>query len=710
MGDIKLGEIIAEKKPLMLTGQDRFGHMMIAGPTGCGKTSKIIKPCIWQDLLDIKSKRIKKEKLLLEHKIWQQRKIEKIKNDNRKNDAEKHGLIQEVLAKEPEIKDLQEYIAGLTVVEPKGDLAADVVEMCQALDLPYIYINPMDENTHKFNIMEGEPDIVAESTRTVLRNLFGKQEPFFAQVQETTARNTVLLMKRLRGDDIDIIDIARALRTQDVLQELVNELAAISSDTDDLVQFYRAEVFGVLQDRFYQFAMGLRQQLEDIGFNKYLQRVLIGRSDVNLDEHLAKGGILIVNTAMGELGKLGDVFGQFVVMYMQNAVFRRPGNEFTRPHHYMWIDEAPRYLNPDFERLLAIGRSYRCATTLAIQTLDQLKLEEKEAFAGVVLSNCRTKVIFGGLPARDAETFEAEFGSDLKRIKQHTYNYRRINPLPPLLPKTFRTTKQDEVRYTFTQIMELQSEGKKAEALVKYINKGAMQKPEKIMTHVGNYQKPKLYLMEEKKLEHYREAVAQNRLITPLDDLKLGAQLGREIFLPKWLHARSQEQSPQSELPPIPVEESSYCEPISEENAYQSNHFDADEPLVKISPKEEDNVVYLTPSESETVDVDEDGYKVYAFPVIAEEQAEEQESQEKKAPSENAEKTPAAKESNQSDVRRRPSPAEKKINASFRRPQPKEIPGEKEVDQEKKEEKKHQENHGGVTIEYRQEPREEEFF
>ena len=51
--------------------------------------------------------------------------------------------------------------------------------------------------------------------------------------------------------------------------------------------------------------------------------------------------------------------------------------------------QSPRYVNQDFERLLAIGRSFRCATTLALQTTDQLVLVDKPAFSGIVISNCR---------------------------------------------------------------------------------------------------------------------------------------------------------------------------------------------------------------------------------------------------------------------------------------------------------------------------------
>ncbi|KXG76730.1 type IV secretory system conjugative DNA transfer family protein [Thermotalea metallivorans] len=503
MGQLVLGKSTTKGEYVTVPEIDRFGHMLIVGPNGSGKTSKIIKPCIWQDLLDIKRKKKRYEDFIKKETEKANRAIEAIKARNISLE-EKLEKIQKILdAKEKSIKEInpQEYKAGLSIIEPKGDLCEDVVKMCQTLDLPYIYIDPLNPNTHKLNIMQGDPDIIAESNRTVLRNLFGKQEAFFAQVQETTARNTILLLKKILGDKIDIIDVIRALRSESHMMSYLNAYRNRYGD-DDLVEYFTTEVFGTLKDKFYQFALGLRQQLEDIGQNRYLQRVLIGNSDIDLDKHLEEGGILIVNTAMGTLGKLGDVFGQFVMNHLQNAVFRRPGNEKTRPYHYLWVDEAPRYINPDLERLLAIGRSYRCSTNLAVQTTAQLQLETNRLFDQVVLTNCKTKIIFGGLPADEAKIFEKEFGADKKNIKQYTYQYNQVVPMPALLPKSYRASEKEENRYTYTEIMELQSWQKEAEALVKYTAYGAIQPPEKIITSLGDYSKlPDEFIEDEKKVQ-----------------------------------------------------------------------------------------------------------------------------------------------------------------------------------------------------------------
>ena len=204
---------------------------------------------------------------------------------------------------------------------------------------------------------------------------------------------------------MDLHDVVQILRDQEKLKSEVQKLEQAAGTNDDLVQYFQKEILGSLKSDYQKFAMGLRMQLEDLLGDDMLKKVITGNSDINFDEHLEKGGILIVNTAMGRLGKLGDAFGTFVVMHLQNAVFRRPGTEHTRTPHVLIIDEAPRYINPDFERLLAIGRSFRCACVLAIQSLGQLQLEEK-SLLNIVMTNCRSKVIFGGTDEEDARKLE----------------------------------------------------------------------------------------------------------------------------------------------------------------------------------------------------------------------------------------------------------------------------------------------------------------
>lgn len=406
-------------RPVIIKHHDRYLHTMCIGTTGTGKSSRVLKPMIEQDLKAI----AKGEKL------------------------------------------------GVTIIEPKGDFADDVAAMCRSMKVPYIYINPLNPATPRFNPMSGEPELVAEIMRTVLRSLFGRQEAFFRLNQEVAARNTALLVKKIKGEDATMLDMVEALREQSILAMMVSNLERAEGESA-LTQYFKTEVMGDMKDKMQQFTLGLRLQLEDITGNQMMRRVMIGKSDVDLDKHLAEGGVLIINTAMGELGKLGDAFGQFIMMHFQQAVFRRKGTERTRTPHVLYIDEFPRYVNPDFERLLAIGRSYRCATVLALQTTAQMVHEDRPTFRDIVLETCRNKIILNLGSEEDAKRFSKEFG-EYEVIKQ-TPSYKRDGMLIiPWRLDSMREEFRTKERYSYTDLMELP----RYHAVVRTVVDGQPQQP-----------------------------------------------------------------------------------------------------------------------------------------------------------------------------------------------------------------------------------------
>lgn len=389
--------------PIVWQGSDCFTHMLAVGPTRCGKTATILKPMIYQLLLQ-----------------------------------KKRGVP-----------------LGISVVEPKGDVAAMVAEMCEEMDIPCTHVDPEKMNSARFNPMEGDTDTVAEATVVVLKGLFGKQDAFFATVQELSARNVTKLLKELHGNNMDIIDVMNTLRDQNVLQQKVSELKHRDGMTD-LVHFFEAELLGSMREKYQQFVIGLRAQLENIVSNESLRTIMTGKSDVNIDEHLATGGVLAVNTALGKLRKAGDAFGQFMIMHLQNGTFRRPGTEDTRIPHFLIVDEYSRYINPDVEIFLSLAAEYRVAGIFATQSLGQLEIESgslgPKAMKQAILTSCRNKICFGGISAQDAQDFADEFGKDKVIMRQSTYKNRIL--LPRLFPDSYRDTEDEEYRFDPTDLMD----------------------------------------------------------------------------------------------------------------------------------------------------------------------------------------------------------------------------------------------------------------
>ena len=391
------------KPKIVWGGKDAFTHMLVIGPTRCGKTSTILKPMIYQILM-----------------------------------AKKRGKR-----------------VGLSVIEPKGDVALMVAETSRALNIPYTHVDPLRDDSHVLNVMEGDMDDITEATVVVLKSLFGKQEAFFATIQELSARKITQLLKTLHGDNINLMDVVMTIRDPRLLDAKVAQLKSQQGETD-LVQFFETELLGAQRAEYQKYVMGLRGQLENITSNRYLKRIMMGKSSINLDQHFEEGGILAINTAMGKLRNAGDAFGQFAMMHLQSTTYRRPGTEATRIPHYLIVDEASRYMTPENERFLSIAAEYKTSAIFATQSLAQLEVESGKlsgkAMKQAFLTGCRNKIVFVGVGASDAKEMQEEFGKDAIIESQATFEPSLF--LPKLLPKSYRDTEKEEYRYTYTQIMD----------------------------------------------------------------------------------------------------------------------------------------------------------------------------------------------------------------------------------------------------------------
>ena len=119
----------------ILLSKDRFLHMLILGPTGCGKTSQIILPMCYQDVHNVES--------------------------------------------------------GLTVLEPKGDLAREVAMMAKEMGRPYLYFDPSVDNCPFFNPLVGDEADVIENAVTTFLALSPDSPQYFKDLSEQLVRYTL---------------------------------------------------------------------------------------------------------------------------------------------------------------------------------------------------------------------------------------------------------------------------------------------------------------------------------------------------------------------------------------------------------------------------------------------------------------------------------------------------------------------------------------
>ncbi|MBU5219454.1 TraM recognition domain-containing protein [Bacillus albus] len=419
--DVEIGPHIEHKEMVRIKGKDRTLNGIIIGPIGSGKTSSLIIPMINQDL------------------HWMVRFINKFETAYKKNDYDTE-----------EVKGT--FLNGVTVIEPSNDLCQKVFKLVQAHKIPassIYYIDPTNPDTKNINILRGPVDKVAEVFAMVIQGLSESNNAFFEQAQRNHLKQHIYLLK-LHNPQKDVTfddlismydDVERVHRMHKLLKIQVEKLydfvqsGAASRDQKNEYQIIKGidEWFNnticektafqgepavyksgkyrgqpMHYDREEEYVKGLRNILKDLASNVLIRRVLFGKSDFDFDIHLEQGGILLVNTAKGELAELSNVLGKFVLLSMQNAVFRRKPN--VSPYHHIIVDEFPDFIVRPFKEFPAQSRKYKVILTIASQTLSQLALDFTEQYMFTLLGSFRNKMIFGDVTPYDAKIFSDMFG------------------------------------------------------------------------------------------------------------------------------------------------------------------------------------------------------------------------------------------------------------------------------------------------------------
>jgi hypothetical protein len=166
--------------------------------------------------------------------------------------------------------------------------------------------------------------------------------------------------------------------------------------------------------------------------NLFLQnpiiRNVLGQREKYLDlkKVMDEGKILFINLSSGRGGKITDDDKKLLGIMIVNEIFRLAKlRDYADPNlkpFYCYIDEFAQFVTKDIARAIEECRKFKLFMVLAHQYLGQLKTEDPYLFYSV-LTNCKNKIVFGGLCYEDTELMAKELitgFADLKAIKHQT--------------------------------------------------------------------------------------------------------------------------------------------------------------------------------------------------------------------------------------------------------------------------------------------------
>ena len=415
-GDIVLCETESETKKKstyvkeILPAEDRFLNMLVLGPTGCGKKTQMLLPMIDQDM---------------QNPNW-----------------------------------------GITVLEPNGSLAIKAAMMAKHYGREAVYFDPVLKNCPKFNPLAGREVDVVENIATTFKMLNPDSPQFFLDLSDQLIRNAVKVLKRLdkaeatEGKYATLINLDRLLQNSDGQgREFVNRLSEVASPTEkeakenvDIVSWFLNDYFPE-HSKVYENTPGIRSQVSKLVSNEYLREVLNPdwnhgeKNEVDFSKSLADGGVICISTAQGILRDLSRYLGYFIILSLQSAVFRRPGNEDTRRPHSLYIDEFQMYSTPGFTDMLIQSHSYRISSILATQSRAQMTMDDSKNgknFVELVSANARNVILFPGINKDDAYYYSLQFGEIAKVEAAISANLKKPNLLTDSFSKLSDLT--DSVR------------------------------------------------------------------------------------------------------------------------------------------------------------------------------------------------------------------------------------------------------------------------
>ncbi len=292
---------------------------------------------------------------------------------------------------------------GVVVVDPKGDLVADVLDRLPRHRVDdVVVLDPVNDEGHPLglNVLAGaadSPELVVERLVSVFHQLW--RDSWGPRTDDILRAGLATL---LLEPNMTLVELPLLLTDPGFRSRLVGRI----DDPIGLQPFWGW--FEGLSDAERSQAIGpVMNKLRAFLLRRHIRNVIGQPDGLDLDRVLADRLVLLVSLPKGTLGQdASALMGSLVVARLWQAAQRRAGIPVGDRHSvFAHIDEVQDYLNlpTSLADVLAQARGLGLGLTLSHQHLGQLTTEVRQA----ILNNARNRVLFQ-LRSADARVMSRE--------------------------------------------------------------------------------------------------------------------------------------------------------------------------------------------------------------------------------------------------------------------------------------------------------------
>jgi energy-coupling factor transporter ATP-binding protein EcfA2 len=314
---------------------------------------------------------------------------------------------------------------GATVIDPHGDLAADILARIPPRHADRVHVLRLGDKAHPrgFNFLErretDEPQLVASEFVGLFHDLW----PDYTGPKMQHYLRHALLTMLAHPKPQTVIELIRIL-TDDAFRE------RYTRDLDDpmLVNFWRNEwPSGVSRERDTSIKAVLNKLGAFVSYHSIRNVVGQGTSTIRPRQIMDAGDLLVV-----DLSRVGGdnarLFGAMLISrYYIDAIGRQGTSRDARRQHLLIVDEVPTFDTRALEKIHDEGRKFGLLLVTAAQSLAGLGVRLRDS----VLTNAGVLALLSP-GADDVQALRRLVGSltaeDLLGMRQHEMVIRMTGP------------------------------------------------------------------------------------------------------------------------------------------------------------------------------------------------------------------------------------------------------------------------------------------